>query len=53
MKKAELSASAKGRIKGLIEIRDSVRQLIDYQMEDYPEEMIQKEQQRCRRKTAK
>ncbi len=46
MKKAELSASAKGRIKGLIEIRDSVRQLIDYQMEDYPDEMIQKEQQR-------
>ena len=46
MKKAELSASAKGRIKGLIENRDSVRQLIDYQMEDYPEEMIQREQQR-------
>ena len=41
MTPATLSMTAANRIKGLIEIRDCVRKLIEYQTEDYPEEMIQ------------
>ena len=44
MSKIELSKTAQRRIIGLIEIRDSVRRLIDYQKEDYPNESIQDEQ---------
>lgn len=40
----DVSATAENRIKGLIAIRDSVRALIDLQTEDYPDEIIQKEQ---------
>ena len=36
--------TAENRIKGLLEIRDCVRKLIQYQTDDYPEEMIQTEQ---------
>ena len=42
----ELSVTAANRIKGMIGIRDSVRQLIEYQTEDYPDSMIHAEQQR-------
>ena len=42
----ELSVTAANRIKGMIGIRDSVRQLIEYQTEDFPDEMIHTEQQR-------
>ena len=42
----ELSVTAANRIKGMIGIRDSVRQLIEYQTEDYPDATIQSEQQR-------
>ena len=42
----ELSMTAKNRVKGLIAIRDSVRQLIEYQTEDYPDEMIEAEQRK-------
>ena len=41
----ELSVTAANRIKGMIGIRDSVRQLIEYQTEDYPDTMIHAEQQ--------
>lgn len=44
MSKIELSKTAKNRITGMIEIRDSVRRLIDYQKEDYPDDMIHNEQ---------
>ena len=44
-----LSMTAANRIKGLIEIRDCVRKLIEYQTEDYPEEMIQTEQENLNR----
>lgn len=46
MKPAEVSRTAESRIKGLIEIRDCVRRLIQYQTDDFPEESIQGEQQR-------
>ena len=45
----ELSMTAKNRVKGLIAIRDSVRQLIEYQTEDYPDEMITAEQRKLNR----
>ncbi len=40
MHPASVSMTAENRIKGLIQIRDCVRKLIEYQTEDYPEEMI-------------
>lgn len=40
----ELAKTTESRIKGLIEIRDCVRTLIEYQTEDYPDEDIKKEQ---------
>ena len=46
MHPVELSKTAESRIKGLIGIRDSVRKLIDYQTEDYPDSMIEAEQAR-------
>ncbi len=42
----DASATAKSRIKGMIAIRDCVRLLIEYQTEDYPETMIQAEQEK-------
>lgn len=44
MVKMELSKTAQNRITGLIDIRECVRKLIDYQKEDYPESMIESEQ---------
>ncbi len=49
MTPATLSMTAANRIKGLIEIRDCVRKLIEYQTEDYQEEMIQTEQENLNR----
>ena len=49
MTPAAASMTAENRIKGLIEIRDCVRKLIEYQTEDYPEEMIQTEQEKLNR----
>ena len=45
----EASATAENRIKGLIEIRDSVRRLLELQTEDYPDSEIKAEQQRLNR----
>lgn len=45
MHPASVSMTAENRIKGLIQIRDCVRKLIEYQTEDYPEEMICTEQE--------
>lgn len=44
MKPVEVSMTAENRIKGLIEIRDCVRTLIEYQTEDYPDYEIRKQQ---------
>lgn len=40
----ELAMTTENRIKGLIEIRDCVRTLLEYQTEDYPDEDIKREQ---------
>lgn len=40
----EVSATAENRIKGMIAVRDSVRNLIELQTEDYPDEEIKAEQ---------
>ena len=42
----ELATTTENRVKGLIEIRDCVRTLLEYQTEDYPDEDIKKEQYR-------
>ena len=44
MNPVDVSATAQSRIKGMIEIRDSARRLIEYQTEDYPESFITAEQ---------
>ena len=46
MTPVEVSATAASRIKGLIAIRDCVRQLIEYQTEDFPESFITAEQKK-------
>lgn len=43
--KPNLSATAKARVKGMVELRDCVHRLIDLQMEDADELTVQKERQ--------
>lgn len=40
----ELAITTENRVKGMIELRDCVRKLIDLQINDYPDEDIKKEQ---------
>ena len=40
----ELAMTTENRVKGLIEIRDCVRTLLEYQTEDYPDEDIKRKQ---------
>ena len=49
MQPVSVSMTAENRIKGLIQIRDCVRKLIEYQTDDYPEEMIRTEQENLNR----
>ena len=49
MSPVEVSATAENRIKGLIEIRNSVRTLLDLQTEDYPDSDIKSEQEKLNR----
>ena len=44
MYQQELAMTTENRVKGLIEIRDCVRTLLEYQTEDYPDEDIKREQ---------
>ncbi len=44
MKRIEMSLTAENRVKGMMEIRDCTRRLIEYQMEGYPDEVIEREQ---------
>ena len=44
MNPVEVSKTAESRIKGMIELRDCVRTLLEYQTEDYPEEEIKNQQ---------
>ena len=46
MMPVEVSATAESRIKGLIEIRDTVRRLLELQTEDYPDSEIKAEQRK-------
>ena len=46
MNKIDVSLTAQNRIKGMIEIRDCVRQLIEYQTEDYPDYEIKAQQEK-------
>ena len=45
----ELAMTTENRVKGLIEIRDCVRTLIEYQTEDFPEEDIKLQQSKLNR----
>ena len=49
MTSAAASVTAENRIKGLIQIRDCVRKLIEYQTEDYPDDLIHTEQENLNR----
>ena len=49
MTPATLSMTAVNRVKGLLEIRDCVRKLIDYQTNDCPNELIRTEQENLNR----
>lgn len=44
MNPVEVSKTAESRIKGMIELRDCVRTLLEYQTEDYPEKEIKEQQ---------
>ena len=45
----EMPMTAQNRVKGLVELRECVRRLIEYQAEDYPESDIRSEQARLSR----
>jgi len=45
----EFAMTTENRVRGLIEIRDCVRTLLEYQTEDYPEEDIKREQTKLNR----
>ena len=49
MKPVELSLTGENRVKGMIGIRESVRRLIEFQTEDFPEEIIAAERQELNR----
>lgn len=49
MHPANLSMTAGNRVRGLVEIRDCVRRLIEYQTEDYPDDLIHTEQENLNR----
>ena len=44
MNPVEVSKTAESRIRGMVELRDCVRKLLEYQTEDYPDGMIRQQQ---------
>lgn len=46
MKRIEMSLTAENRVKGMMDIRDCTRRLIEYQLEGFPDELIEREQQK-------
>ena len=44
MNPVDVSVTAENRIKGMIKLRDCTRQLIEYQMEDWPDDVISAKQ---------
>lgn len=49
MRPVELSLTGENRVKGMIAIRDCVRELIAYQMEEYSDEVIAEQQRKLNR----
>lgn len=49
MRPVELSVTAANRVRGMIAIRDCVRELIEYQTEDYPDSAIEEQQRKLNR----
>jgi len=49
MNRVETSVTAQGCIRGMIELRDCVRELIEYQTEDYSDETIRMQQRKLNR----
>jgi len=49
MNRVETSVTAQGRIRGMIALRDCVRELIEYQTEDYSDETIRMQQRKLNR----
>lgn len=47
MHPANLPLTTENRVRGMILLRDCVRQLIEYQTENYPDEIIKREQERA------
>lgn len=45
MRLCDMNETAKGRIKGMVELRQTVNELIDYQLNDYPDNSIKEKQQ--------
>ena len=44
MRRVDLNEKAKDRVMGMVELRGIVNELIEYQLEDYPDEMIAQKQ---------
>ena len=44
MRRVDLNEKAKDRVMGMVELRGIVNELIEYQLEDYPDEMITQKQ---------
>lgn len=45
MRLCDMNETSKGRIKGMVELRQTVNELIDYQLNDYPDNSIKEKQQ--------
>ena len=45
MTQVELSDTAKGRVTGMVELRQIVNELIDQQLNDYPDEVLKRHRQ--------
>ena len=50
MTQVELSDTAKGRVTGMVELRQTVNELIDQQLNDYPDEDIKATQAKFERR---
>ena len=49
MRRMELNDTAKERVKGMVQLREIVGELMEYQLEDYPDEMIREKQEELNR----
>ena len=49
LRRMELDDTAKERVKGMVQLREIVGELMEYQLEDYPDEMIREKQEELNR----